>query len=60
MMAMANVRPGVAHLDFARVLPHFQLVQHAVVENEAREAFQSEQTQQRSGEDQEGIERDFH
>ena len=44
-MAMAKVGPRVAHLHLARVLPHFELVQHAVVENEAGKALHSEQTQ---------------
>ena len=54
-VAMAEVGPHVAFLHPARVLPHFELVQHAVVENEAGEAFHSEQTKKRSNQDQQKI-----
>ena len=54
-MAMAKVGPRVAHLHLARVLPHFELVQHAVVENEAGKALHSEQTQKRRNKDQQKV-----
>ncbi len=44
-MAMAELFPRVADLDLPRILPHLELVQLAVVENQAGEAFQREQTQ---------------
>ena len=54
-VAMAEIGPHVAFLHPARVLPHFELVQHAVVENDAGQAFHSEQTQSRSDQDQQKI-----
>jgi hypothetical protein len=59
-MAMSEVGTHVAHLDLARILPHFELVEHAVVEEDAGEAFHRDQTEQRRNEDEQQIERDFH
>jgi hypothetical protein len=59
-MAMAKVGPRVAHLHLACVLPHFELVQHAVVENETGERFYGEQTQKGCNKDQQKVQRDFH
>jgi hypothetical protein len=44
-MAMAELGSRVAYLHLARVLPHLELVEHAVIQNEASEAFHSDQTE---------------
>ena len=48
-MAMAQIGLKVAHLHLARVLPHFQLVEHAIVEHQAGERFEADQTDERCG-----------
>jgi hypothetical protein len=54
-MAMTELWPNIADLDFARILPHLKLVELAIVEDQACEAFQGQQTQHRNAENQQGI-----